>query len=133
MPAVMVVDDENDILMLISSYLKKRGIEHTTFSDPVDALGHFQQNAAKYDIVLSDIRMPRMSGLELVEHIRALDPKVKILMMSAFIIDRNQMNKLQTEQKVAEFVAKPFTITKLEAALNRHLDSGLNGMSLLFF
>lgn len=133
MPYVMVVDDEKDILRLIESYLDKRRIEHVGFSDPADALAHFQQNSTKYDIVLSDIRMPHMSGLELAEHIKALNPKVKILMMSAFVIDSDQMRRIRTEQKVADFVAKPFTLHLLGDLLDKHLDRGRNGMSLVFF
>jgi DNA-binding NtrC family response regulator len=128
----MVVDDEKDILRLIESYLDKRRIQHVGFSDPVDALTHFQQNSTKYDVVLSDIRMPHMSGLELAEHITALNPKVKILMMSAFVIDSNQMRRLRTEQKVADFVAKPFTFNMLGEVLDRHLGRDRNGISLAF-
>ena len=129
----MVVDDEKDILRLIESYLDKRRIQHVGFSDPLDALTHFQQNSTKYDVVLSDIRMPHMSGLELAEHITALNPKVKILMMSAFVIDSNQMRRLQADQKVVEFVAKPFTFGKLGEVLDRHLGRDGNGISLVFF
>lgn len=129
----MVVDDEGDILRLIVSYLGKRGMQHASFSDPVAALGHFQQNSAKYDLVLSDIRMPHMSGLEFVDHVRALNPRVKILLMSAFAVDKDQMHRLQAESKIAEFVQKPFTFSKLGEVLDRHLGSGKNGLSLLFF
>jgi two-component system response regulator ChvI len=133
MPSVLVVDDEGDILRLIVSYLEKRGIQHAGFSDPVAALGHLQQNRTKYDLVLSDVRMPHMSGLEFIDHVRALNPRVKILLMSAFTVDKDQMHRLHAESKIAEFVQKPFTFSKLGEALDRHLGSGKNGLSLLFF
>jgi two-component system cell cycle sensor histidine kinase/response regulator CckA len=133
MPAIMVVDDEKDILRLIGLYLEKRGIRHIEFSDAAEALAHFKQNDKKYDLVLSDIRMPQMSGLELAGHIRSINPDVKILLMSAFVIDSDQMRRLQKEQEIAEFISKPFSFATFGAVLDRHLGQGKNGMSLLFF
>lgn len=129
---MMVVDDEKDILRLIQSYLGKRQIDNVGFSDPVDALAHFQQNLAKYDLVLSDIRMPRMSGHEFAERINELNPNVKLILMSAFMLDSDRLRKLKEDQKV-DFISKPFTLSKLGNLLDKHLGIDGNGFSVICF
>lgn len=65
---IMLVDDEQDILDTTATVLRHYGIfEVDTFADPLKALDHFQNHSKDYSIVISDIRMPGMSGIEFLE------------------------------------------------------------------
>ena len=83
---ILVVDDEFDIVNTIRLWLDRHSFEVCGFTDPLLALEHFKDNYNKIDLVLSDIRMPQMNGYELANSLKALQPKVKIILMSAFEI-----------------------------------------------
>jgi CheY-like chemotaxis protein len=55
-----------------------------SFSDPVKALAHFEKHAVEYSRVLSDIRMPRMSGMEFLNFVKRLRPDIPIMAMTAY-------------------------------------------------
>ena len=63
---VLVVDDEEDIANLIKITLEKDGFKVETFKDPLIALNHFKSDLKKFSVIVSDIRMPGMNGIELV-------------------------------------------------------------------
>ncbi len=74
-PKILVVDDEFDISNSIKRGLEKKGFEVDAFTDPADALSCYAKG--RYDILLIDIRMPKMSGFEFVRAVRAIDPGVQ--------------------------------------------------------
>jgi DNA-binding NtrC family response regulator len=81
---ILVVDDEFDIVDTIKLWLQSYSFNVCGFADPLLALEHFEENYNRIDLVLSDIRMPQMNGYEFVNKIKALQPKVKVILMSAF-------------------------------------------------
>ena len=70
---ILAVDDELDILTIIKMSLERYNHKVDTFSNPLKALSHFEKNPA-YDLVITDIRMPYMTGYELASRLRAIDP-----------------------------------------------------------
>ena len=89
-PRIMVVDDEKDILRIIKRDLESNDSKITfkvdAFSDSESALNAFNNHPNDYyDLVLTDIRMPKMNGFELYRHIKQRNPTMKI----AFITDPN--------------------------------------------
>ena len=72
---VLVVDDEADIRTVITKGLSAQGFIVEARGDPIEALDEFKPGA--YDLVLLDIRMPKMNGFELFRAIQKLDPKVR--------------------------------------------------------
>jgi DNA-binding NtrC family response regulator len=81
---IMLVDDEEDILFVCSAALSKFKVD--SFSNPEQALEFFRHNSNDYDLVLTDVRMPNLSGFELAKGIRDIRPDITILFMSAFEI-----------------------------------------------
>jgi two-component system response regulator AtoC len=80
--SVLIVDDEESMRHLLSVILHDHGYEARAVSNGEDALAELA--ARDYDLVLSDVRMPRMDGLELLERIQRLHPDVTVIVMSAY-------------------------------------------------
>jgi CheY-like chemotaxis protein len=80
---VMVIDDEKDILLTFQEFLSSEGYNVDTFSDSQDALVHFAQTSpSHYDLVIMDIRMPKVNGLQLYQRFKAISANIKIIFVS---------------------------------------------------
>jgi DNA-binding response OmpR family regulator len=78
---ILVVEDESDLNLLFHLTLEREGFEVDTYEDPLSALSHFTPNS--YDLVILDIKMPKMNGFELYDRIKKIDDKVKICFLTA--------------------------------------------------
>ena len=78
---ILAVDDEPDLTMICSLALQYHGFKVDTFNDPQEALSNFKPGY--YDLVILDIKMPKMDGFELYEKIKEKDDKVKICFLTA--------------------------------------------------
>jgi DNA-binding NtrC family response regulator len=108
---VAVIDDEMDLAYLFKDALSQiDGIEVFVFSDPNLALEHFQINLQHYGLVITDHRMPGMAGIELLEKIKAINPAVTRILMSAFEIQDEQF---QERNCVDKFLQKPILMSNL--------------------
>jgi DNA-binding NtrC family response regulator len=117
----MVIDDERDILKLVQVTLNRYGHNVDVFSEPVEALEHFRQHKSDYSLLLVDIRMPGMSGLEFATHAKQAAPDVKILLMTAFEISVHEINKGLQFVKVDDLLKKPFMLSKICEVIEKHL------------
>ena len=90
---ILVVDDEYDIVNAIKIWLERQNFFVCAFTDPLLALEHFKHNSNIISLVLSDIRMPKMNGYQLVCKIKTLQPKVKVTLMSAIEIKKRGIFK----------------------------------------
>jgi CheY-like chemotaxis protein/predicted transcriptional regulator len=83
-PKIMLVEDEPDTLLTYKTFLAAEGYDVETFTDPYEALNRFiKMNQHYYDLIITDIRMPGMNGLQLYQKLNAIDNSVKILFVSA--------------------------------------------------
>jgi two-component system, OmpR family, response regulator ChvI len=81
---IMLVDDQPDMLFTYRSFLEGQGFKVDTFTDPTVALKQFaKEDASKYDLVIMDIRMPQLNGLQLYQRLRAINSSVRILFVTA--------------------------------------------------
>lgn len=117
---ILIVDDKSDILMVLQRALERWGYRVDTFSDPQAALDHFVENPGRYDLILCDIRMPDINGVVFAREVRRLDPTVKLLLMSAFEIDRT-ISASAPDIQVDQLLQKPFLITKVCEVVGSHL------------
>jgi len=110
---LLIVDDDSDIASLIRTSLDKAGLIAYSFTDPIMALEEFKSHYYNYDLLLSDIKMPTMNGYELVQQVKKIKPNVKVLFMSAFVIDVSLANNF-LQSGVDSFIEKPFSLIKLQ-------------------
>ncbi len=115
---VLFVDDEESIREAVYDILLASGFSVDLAVDGRDALEKLKIN--KYRLVLSDISMPNMSGLELLENTRALGLSVGFVMMTAFDDKERLLKALRLG--VIDYVVKPFNIEKLTEKLGIWLD-----------
>ena len=108
--SILAVDDELDIVNLIKQSLDMRGFKVCTFTNALAALEHFKSNSRYYDIVISDIRMPGMNGYEFVKQVKKIDSQVKIILMSSFERDDNNLLDVLPDVKIDTFLQKPFSL-----------------------
>jgi CheY-like chemotaxis protein len=105
---VLVLDDDFDLASLVKQILQKHGFKNVfAFTDPLLALEHFKINQKDYSIIVSDIRMPIMNGFEFVRKARKINPKVKILLMTAFEIDDKEFASVLPKPKIDGLIRKP--------------------------
>src|SRR2546427_8175473 len=109
---VLVVDDETDIADVVKQGLELQGIQVDAFNDPQKALEHFKPGA--YEMVILDVRMPRMNGFQLYREIMKRDDKAKVLFITAFEESPEEFRKAFPELDTHRFLRKPFTISKLK-------------------
>ena len=83
------------------------------FTDPQEALQGFKSDAESYCLVLSDIRMPSLSGIQLSRKLKAINPNVKVILMTALEIRDNEFSKVFPSTQVDGFVQKPIGIKDL--------------------
>ena len=107
-PKVLVLDDDFDLATLVKQILQKDVFKNVfAFTDPLLALEHFRINHKDYSIIISDIRMPTMNGFEFVREARKINPKVKILLMTAFEIDDKEFARVLPKPKIDGLIRKP--------------------------
>ena len=84
---IAIIDDEPDLAYLFKEALSQiDSVQVFAFTDPLLALEHFQANHQNYSVIISDYRMPTMTGMELLSKIKDVNPAVTRIMMSAFEI-----------------------------------------------
>jgi DNA-binding NtrC family response regulator len=113
--SILVLDDEIDITSIIEQSLQGLGFRVSVFTDPVVALEYFKLNFKDCcAIVISDIRMPGMSGYEFAKKVKGIKPEGKIILMSSFEISDIEFSNVLPDIKIDAFLQKPFSIRKLK-------------------
>ena len=108
---VAVIDDELDLGYLFKDALSQiDDVMVFNFNDPSLALEHFQSNHMNYKVILTDYRMPGMTGIELLEKIKAINPAVTRILMSAFEVNDGLFQECNCVDK---FLQKPISMVKL--------------------
>jgi CheY-like chemotaxis protein len=121
---ILLVDDELDVIYTIKNILEDNGFQIDSFNDPITALNSYRSNF--YDLVILDIKMPKMDGFELYIKMREKDPKVKICFLTASEMYYEKFRKTRSEfGRIIEeecFIQKPIKsedlIRKLEDIMN---------------
>ena len=122
---IMIVDDEPDILFTYESFLSAEGYTVEAFTDPQEALKHLVQlpnPSSYYKLVLLDIRMPRLNGLQLFNMIKTLSPDSKIMFCSALDI-AEELVSILPDIKYDHIIKKPVEREYFISKINSMLDN----------
>ena len=111
----MLVDDEIDISTVLKAGLQRKGLRVDTFNDPILALESFVPG--HYDLVISDVRMPNMNGLELAYELKKRDPSQRIVFLTAYMDLFSELKKLFERMDVLDVIQKPIGIGELSDRL----------------
>jgi len=114
---ILVVDDDADFVEMYHSLLSQRGYQVTTFTRGADALECFRNNAAMFDVVITDHIMPGMSGLELAKRLLEIRPDIPILLSTG--LGRQDSRASVAEAGIRERLFKPTPLPQLIAAIRR--------------
>jgi CheY-like chemotaxis protein len=82
-PHILIVDDNRDGLLVRRSLLEEVGYRVQIAANGEDGLKCFE--AHRHDVVVTDYKMPRMNGVELIQHLRAVNPNVRVVLLSGFV------------------------------------------------
>jgi DNA-binding NtrC family response regulator len=115
---ILVVDDEESLRTVLSSELINEGYEVRTASDGDDAIQEMRN--VDFDLVLLDIKMPRMNGFEVLKHIKENHARSKVVMLTGFA---DLKNAIESKKLGADdFVSKPYDLVDLLTTIERVLN-----------
>jgi PAS domain S-box-containing protein len=120
---VLLVDDEEIILDIGRDLLKAMGCKTLTARGGHEAIELYQKNQDEIDIVILDMIMPNMSGGEVYDRMKEINPDIKVLLSSGYSINDQATDILS--RGCNGFIQKPFTINELSAAIRQILDKKL--------
>ena len=118
---IMLIDDEPDMLLTYKTFLSTESYNVEEFTNPQSALQHFAQiNSSYYDLVIMDIRMPGLNGLQLYYRLKTINPNVKVLFLSA-LDAAEEMVSILPDVKLDDVIRKPveqeYFLKKVNAAI----------------
>ena len=123
--SILLIDDEPDITFTIKNILEDNGFKVDSFTDPITALKSYRSNF--YDVVILDIKMPKMDGFQLYVKIRKKDPKVKICFLTASEMYYEKFRKTRYDlgKTIGEdyFIQKPIKNEDLVRKLTSIIDN----------
>ena len=123
---VSIVDDELDITQLYQDaiYGHINGISVVCFNNPATALEHSIENKKDYALVISDLRMPNLNGLDLLSKIKMLNPNVRTILVSAYEVKEDKVfQKYMKDGTIDLFIGKPIPIDWLRQKVREQVEA----------
>ena len=119
---VSIVDDELKTAQLFHSALRTiKGINVFEFTDPVKALQHLKLNKKDYAVMISDLRMPVINGVQLLKTVKDLNPLARTILMTAYDMDDNLIREYTTKEIINSFLKKPIELNQLLSEVNKQI------------
>ena len=115
--AVLIVDDEPDLVNLFTDALKAGDLNGIGFDDPLIALEYIREHSSDIGMVITDWKMPKMSGFELIRKIDEMDQDIKIVLMSAYELEEDQLKEVNKD----DYLKKPIHMSKLIETVKKEL------------
>ena len=113
---VSIVDDDVYVAQLFHESLSENidGVSVFSFNDPIMAFGHFTENKEDYALVISDLRMPGLNGLELLKKVKDSNSKVRTILMSAYNFEEEELyQSYMIDAVINSTIQKPVTMNRL--------------------
>lgn len=125
MKSIWIVDDDQSIRWVLEKALARENILHKSFSNPNDALNALEKDTPQ--VLISDIRMPRGNGLDLLQHVKASHPHLPVIIMTAYSDLDSAVSSFQGG--AFEYLTKPFDVDKAIELIHRAVEQGIRNES----
>jgi DNA-binding NtrC family response regulator len=113
--AVCIVDDELDWVKLFTELIHNNGYQVKGFTDPLFSLDYIQKHPEEFGLIILDYKMPLMQGCELSSKISEINPKIQMIILTAFSqIVNNKIN--------LEILKKPITLNRLLEIVHKYMN-----------
>ena len=112
MQKLLIVDDEEDVREFGANFFRKRKIEVTTAASGEEALNILQSN--KFNLVLLDIKMSGIDGIETLKRLREIDKDTKVIMVTGKKPEESSSSEICKELGVIDYIHKPLELDELE-------------------
>jgi two-component system response regulator PilR (NtrC family) len=123
MPVILVVDDELSMREFLKILLEKEGYEVITASEATSAIDLIQKQ--NFDLVLSDVKMPGIGGLTLLEKIKEIDNSIPVIMITAFASPENAV--IAMKSGAFDYITKPFKVDEILKIINSGISATVSG------
>jgi DNA-binding NtrC family response regulator len=110
---ILIVDDDIDTLTVTGRSLEHAGFTVHAFADPLTALHHIGKDCKYCQVLVSDVRMPALTGFQLVRKIRDLRPEMKVMLMTMFEVNKPEFEAVFPSTPIDDVIRKPFTSSQL--------------------
>jgi DNA-binding response OmpR family regulator len=113
MVRIMIIEDDEEMRSLMKDFFEEEGFETDSVSNGVDALRMLSKD--HFDLVITDIRMPGLTGLDILPRIRSLKPETPIIVMTAYGSD--DVRRRSLERGATTYLEKPIHLSKLRTVI----------------
>jgi len=117
---IFLIDDEAPVVNALQKFLEKQGYDITIESSSIEALRILETDSDSYDLIITDLTMPEMNGVELARKVHDLNPDLPVMVMTGY--GANLPQEELTIGIISKVIAKPFKIANLTAAMQSLLD-----------
>lgn len=119
MAKLLIVEDDESVRMFVSRALERAGHQIDVAADGAQGLEFIDTERGCYDLVVSDIRMPEMDGIEMAKAAAGLFPAMKIMLMTGYAEQRERAEELNGI--ILDVVQKPFTLAEIRSRVDAAL------------
>jgi len=119
MPSILVIDDKESMRQMLAKTLESEGFEVDTARDGERGLDKAKEK--RFDLILTDLKLPKMDGLEVLSSIKDLDPEVAVIVMTAYGTIETAVQAIK--QGAFDFLTKPFDVDHLHVLIQRALEN----------
>ena len=116
--SIVIVDDEPELASLFKAFLKNQGYDVVSFTDPVLALEYYKKTSDKHSLIITDLRMPGICGIDLAMKVREFDNKIKIFLMTAFESKDLEDREDFKNARIDRLIQKPVRFSDLREMIN---------------
>jgi DNA-binding response OmpR family regulator len=113
---ILIVDDDEDLISLYQTFLKFDGYKVDAFIDPVDALSSFRKDV--YDLVLLDLKMPKMNGVKLSQELQNIDPNLSFRFITAASKEYVENLKIENPGIEENIIYKPLWLNEIRITIH---------------
>ena len=122
MARILLADDDITSRDLVVRALEMDAHQVEAVSNGADALARLGRGAEAFDLLISDVQMPGLDGIELARKVAALLPDLPIHLMSGFVVEEEAMKS--TGARIAGLISKPFTLEEIRSQVTKLLSAG---------